>query len=646
MDRLSRGEKNRHKGNVSGDVSSKSRGLEKYGPPRGAHPRKRHHPGKDKKQDKVVEPPEPLIALQDRPEGKDDEERQLESLLFGVPYAAPDGIAINIEHEGGRPAKNTGLDHISDSDLFFVDAGDPPSRPSDVADGSENENQDESEGEDTDDAASFHSLEAGPSSTPTSTFPLVSSRKAAAWHDPSDATIKVSLASDKRLRKLRDAPDDDEIDGREYERKLRQQYEKLNPAPAWASAAREKLHGHKRRRSSASSASPNSRSPTPEVENLLHSTSGLINTSQRPKHLPPNKIDITRLRNANESGKSERAVHSVRFHPSPTVPVLLTAGLDERLRLFNIDGLTNPLLQTIHLPNLPILNAQFHPSGESVLMTGQRDFFYTFDLQRGTTNRCTRGLWSASALQSDGAHLGDQTMEVCKYSDDGKVLAVAGRGGYVHLLNSGPGGPSGQVIGSLRMNGTLKDLEWCGAAGAAGTGGVVGEVSGSSSRKELMTIGDNGQVYIWDVGMRRCVRTWKDDSAYGAQLLGRGGNGKYFALGSNTGLVNVYGPEAGSRESLAATMTPIKAIKNLIHPVTSIRFDPTCQIMAIASRYKRDQIRLVHLPSLTAYSNWPRADRGPGKVMTLDFSRGSEYLAIGNDKGIVQLYSLKYFAAS
>ena len=48
-------------------------------------------------------------------------------------------------------------------------------------------------------------------------------KKTSAWVDPDDAQLKVSLASDNRLRKLRVAPDEDVITGKDYELRLRKQ---------------------------------------------------------------------------------------------------------------------------------------------------------------------------------------------------------------------------------------------------------------------------------------------------------------------------------------------------------------------------------------------------------------------------------------
>jgi len=204
----------------------------------------------------------------------------------------------------------------------------------------------------------------------------------------------------------------------------------------------------------------------------------------------------------------------------------------------------------------------------------------------------------------------------------------------VHLLHCGAGGASAQVVGSVKMNRPLKDLEWCGSG--------AGDLSGSAG-KELMTVSADGQAYIWDVGTRKCLRTWTDTSAFGATTVARGGDGRYFAVGAKSGIVNVYNSEAASTQSSSSTLAPLKSIDNLITPISNIRFDSTCQIMAISSKYKPNQLRMVHLPSLTVFANWPTMSTPLGVVMSVDFSAGSEYVAIGNNRGRALLYNLKHF---
>jgi len=54
----------------------------------------------------------------------------------------------------------------------------------------------------------------------------------------------------------------------------------------------------------------------------------------------------------------------------------------------------------------------------------------------------------------------------------------------------------------------------------------------------------------------------------------------------------------------------------------------------------------VHLPSLTAFSNWPTSSTPLGHVTAIDFAARSEYVAIGNTRGRVLLYHLKDYGAS
>ncbi|KAG8986186.1 hypothetical protein FRB90_004163, partial [Tulasnella sp. 427] len=419
-----------------------------------------HRPSKRRKYDPKTNSStraKPLTATTKRLEDdaeKDDEERRLESLLFGAafPVSSDKGIQKALNKDAQMLVESSGFDLIADPELFVADFPDDDlqaaSKDESDQEKVESHSSSESDSDSNSDAEGEHKNQPSSSKPTASAIPpawtksRASTAKTSAWEDHSDAAVTISLKNDKRLRKLRETPEDDKIGGRRYEANLRQQFEKLNPTPAWADSAREKLRNRnskqKRRRSVSSTQSTSD--DERDVEDLLHSTGSIIKGERRSTLLPPTKLDILGLRDANQTGRLESEVGSVRFHPSPTVPVLLTAGSDRRLRLFNIDGLTNPILQTIHTPTLPITNAQFHPSGQSVLLTGARPYFVTYDLQSGSTMESPRGLWSSSSVTEDGKAQGDRSMEIAKFSDDGKLLAVGGRGGYVHLLQCGSGG--------------------------------------------------------------------------------------------------------------------------------------------------------------------------------------------------------------
>lgn len=158
--------------------------------------------------------------------------------------------------------------------------------------------------------------------------------KAPAWVDPDDATLEVSLASSKRLRKIRDAPSEDAIGGREYERRLRRQFERINPTPEWAKKARSKLHPSTKR--AASDSSDEDEPMDEDLPDILASTDGIM--GHRRKTLQQGTLSIERLRDANISAPAEGAIKAIQFHPSTETPLLLTASDDRRLRFFNVSG--------------------------------------------------------------------------------------------------------------------------------------------------------------------------------------------------------------------------------------------------------------------------------------------------------------------
>jgi U3 small nucleolar RNA-associated protein 18 len=182
-----------------------------------------------------------------------------------------------------------------------------------------------------------------------------------------------------------------------------------------------------------------------------------------------------------------------------------------------IDGLTNPLLQTFHIPDLPnpSRSCTFHPSGQSVLLTSStRPYYYVCDLQSGRATKSPRGLWMGVA-GGEGAE--SRSMDVARFEPgEGKLLAVTGRRGYVHLVDWVSGGVgSGQVVGSLKCHSPVKDVAWV----------------PDGAHRRLMTLSQDAEVYIWDVGSRRCIARWKDEGNYGAQILKANVNGNYHAIG-------------------------------------------------------------------------------------------------------------------
>jgi len=283
------------------------------------------------------------------------------------------------------------------------------------------------------------------------------------------------------------------------------------------------------------------------------------------------------------------------------------------------------------------------------------------------TSRHARGLWGTTfnsvndivavrpKKRGRNGRFNDENGTEGAASYPGPLLAIAGRGGYVHLVDWKSG--AGQVVWSLKCGaggGGVRALWWPDSSRSVNALGGTGLAEGES-RQHLAVLSGDAEVYLWDVGQRRCVKRWKDEGGFrgaGRAMTGTngaGGDRGWLAVGSNTGFVNVYGADSFTSQvndfDGARTPKPIKQVANLTTAISTIKFNHDAQLMAIASQEKKDAMRLIHLPSLTSFSNWPTSSTPLGHVTAVDFSARSNYLAIGNTRGRVLLYHLKDYAA-
>ena len=173
---------------------------------------------------------------------------------------------------------------------------------------------------------------------------VLETKQESAWIDPSEVkpTALVSLLSGPtRLRKLRHGEDEDIITGKDYETRLRAQFERVNPEPAWAKKAR----GSKRKNKTWDDNDEDDGTGEDEEENvddIITSTAGILShktkTKKRAVVIPSGTLSIERVRDANQSVQDSGSgeIRVLGFHPKPDVPVLCVATADRRVRLFNV----------------------------------------------------------------------------------------------------------------------------------------------------------------------------------------------------------------------------------------------------------------------------------------------------------------------
>ena len=220
---------------------------------------------------------------------KDSEEEELERLIFGDSMGFKEGIdsfslapgtALGEESEEEQ-GDGEDFGDVADQDLFFFDTG-PTAQPAGSLAVTKQEDTD-----DDDDKP--------------------------AWDDSDDERLVVSLASVPQLRKLRDTEDDDMVNGKEYVRRLRRQYERLYPVPDWAIHASGKTKRKRRHieddESDAESASDmdvdDDDLSTLPLARLLQDADILSRTSKnstKRRKLQAGTVEIARLKDVTGAG--------------------------------------------------------------------------------------------------------------------------------------------------------------------------------------------------------------------------------------------------------------------------------------------------------------------------------------------------------
>ncbi|KAJ4297204.1 U3 snoRNP protein [Collariella sp. IMI 366227] len=399
----------------------------------------------------------------------------------------------------------TGHEHISDSMLFTLDTGDTDDEDLALAPAKQAQRDEISE-------------------------------DPPAWEDSDDERLTVSLAGATRLRKLRTTEAEDVVSGTEYATRLRQQYLRLYPVPEWAKAPT----GSKRRRRRSSAASDSASGSDMDVDSdgeaidsaapldaFLRDANSFRPTAadgSKRRKLRPETLDIQRTRDIPDVHKA--GVSSLAFHPRH--PILLSASTSSIMYLHQIDAaahpVPNPALTSVQVKRTDLRRAAFlGPAGDEVVFAGRRRYFHSWNLSSGLVKKISK---------IQGHQKEHRTMERFRASPCGRYLALAASdkkgGGMLNVVNAG-------------------SMQWVAQARIDGRGGVS-DFAWWSDGNGLTIAGKDGQVTEWSVVTRRTVGVWRDEGSIGGTVMALGGrNGpaglggdRWVAVGSNSGIVNVY----------------------------------------------------------------------------------------------------------
>lgn len=532
-------------------------------------------------------------------------------------------------------AAKDGMNQVQDDQLFFVDEG--TEEDIEMRDASAS---DEREGEDEEDQDSD------------------------AWFDSDDEGLRVPIIISSKSKKLRTSYTETSIRGNDYVNRLRAQFEKIYPRPNWVDdvSANEGTTG------SDDDSDVQDIDDSEQVINgdvralskILETTYNYKDTSST-KLLPSQSLNITRLKDANASHPSRSAIQSLSFHPYK--PLLLTGGYDRTLRIYHIDTKSNPLVSSVYLKGTPIQTCKFYvpvsePRTKSIrddqqriYSGGRRRYMHSWDLSSSVIESSSKNGSIAKIDKLSRMYGHEETQRSFekfklahyynfKTNQIHGLILLQGNNGWINILNA----TTGIWMMGCKINGTLVDF-------------CVDYKPLSKNKFQTILIVANTYSEIWEFDLNdnaKVLRKWKDDGGVAVTTIQVGGgtnseqlfpgskhsvrSNKWLAIGSESGYVNVYDRNASSNP-----LKPIACLDQLTTTISTLQFSPDGQILCMASRAMKDALRLVHLPTVKVFSNWPTSGTPLGKVTSATFSPRGELLAVGNEQGKVRLWKLNHY---
>lgn len=421
----------------------------------------------------------------------------------------------------------------------------------------------------------------------------------------------------------------------------------------------EKLDGEDSDKSGDSDISMDDESSIPSVQplaDLLRSGGALIRTddtvpsNKKRRRLRPEVIDIQRTKDV--AGQGPSSIDTLQFHPR--YPLLLSAGPSSTMQLHHVSPQPpnpNPLLTSLHVKGAPIHTAAFcaplepmqnmantagaeSKDNTQIFFASRRRYFHTWSLSTGNVTKVSRPMYGSSRAEQ-------RTMEAFKLSPCGQFMALVG--------SSRKGGGSVNVL-------TTESMQWICSCRIDSQGGIA-DFAWWRNSQGLTIVGKNGEVTEYDVKSKRAVARWLDEGAVGTTVISLGGDlgkdhlgrNRWVAVGSSSGIVNIYDRldwkptknADGDTDLVPRAPKPVRVLDQLTTPISHLTFSHDGQMLVMASRWKKNALRLIHLPSCTVYRNWPTDKTPLGRVSSVALSLDGGLLAVGNEQGKIRLWEVR-----
>ncbi|NXS92636.1 UTP18 protein, partial [Jacana jacana] len=234
--------------------------------------------------------------------------------------------------------------------------------------------------------------------------------KKPAWVDEDDEAEENVDMTHKFRKDFMRSDAEKVLTKKKLKRRLEEHFQRaMGGVPAWAD-----LENRKKPQRTASD------SDSDEEDDLLCRTGNFISSSES---LPRGILKMSTCLPANQERFAHGKLATVQFHPS--AQVVMTAGHDRSVSLFQVDSIKNPRIQSIYLESFPIYKARFSVDGEQVIATGtHHKMFFVYDMMSGSI---------IPIQQVRGVE--ERFLRNFEVSPDGSFMLLTGTSGYLHLLS-------------------------------------------------------------------------------------------------------------------------------------------------------------------------------------------------------------------
>jgi len=420
--------------------------------------------------------------------------------------------------------------------------------------------------------------------------------------------LTINLNKTNKLRKLKKEIGESKITSEEYELRIRDHYNNMNNIKnndlyKWA----EDEENEDANTNDISGANQEG----DDLENLLRTNKSILNenkiltNSNNLKYQPCPQV--TKL-----PGYQHISIMStINFHPNKK-EILLTSGLDKKLKIFNInyeDNFSSKLVKTINTLDIPIFSVKFI-SNEDIIITGRRKHYYLYNIENQHLSRIEGNF----ALSSNKIN----SLEKCFVGIDSNIYSFGDNYGNIYLYDISTKRFKYDIKISSSINSICFD-----------------------DKNYLYTVGDQSEIYIYDLRQyRNCLKKVNDYGNFYTNCMEISYDYNYIATGGKQGYVNLYSVSDLIKD-LNEDVEPVKIYDNLTTSCDYVRFNKINSMLGMSSKWKKNALRFVNLENKNVFINFPSFREHMKYPFCFDFNCDNSLISIGNDEGKAFLFHIE-----